>query len=314
MITKLLKIRLFQLFRELKNAGLFAGIISLLIYSGIVIRILKESEMPPDRMQMAGLFALGILMLHLNRKDKNFLKITGISSFQLFFWEYLLFSLPFIIPFLFTGKWYLFFVLSAWFLMISSIDFTISRNSYTFKIWFKSLIPSQNFEWIAGMRRYQYSIFIIYILAFFLGFWHYSAFICVGILTFCFSGFYNECESRNILCLTDLKSKGFIMEKLKKHVFLFLKLLSPLILFYACMYPAEIYIFLLLLITYIANYIVFILNKYKSFVPDTRLSSNQFLVSFLFLGIFLPYLFPVSLVLIFIFYRKAVLTLNFYLS
>lgn len=104
------------------------------------------------------------------------------------------------------------------------------------------------------------------------------------------------------------------MEKLKKHVFLFLKLLSPLILFYACMYPAEIYIFLLLLITYIANYIVFILNKYKSFVPDTRLSSNQFLVSFLFLGIFLPYLFPVSLVLIFIFYRKAVLTLNFYLS
>lgn len=146
-----------------------------------------------------------------------------------------------------------------------------------------------------------------------LGFKFYGSFMILGLIIFSFSAFYLEFESVHIIILSEKDSKFFIKSKLLTHLKQLLIFIAPILVLYFVKYPEYSQFYLPLLCMYLLNYIVFILNKYKSYFPNGYNNSNIGIVVMQFLGMFYPYLFPISLILSFVFYRKAIKNLSKYL-
>ena len=170
------------------------------------------------------------------------------------------------------------------------------------------------FEWRAGMRKNQYLFIILYILAIAIGQKYGQAFIIIGLITFVFASFYNEAEPKVFLIIKHNNAYDFIISKLLTHVKWYLFFTLPLFLFYFISYPKFILFYIALYIIYILNFLVFILNKYKSYIPNKLNNSNTVIIGLLFAGLFLPFLFPISIILVVVYYQKSVKNLKSYFN
>lgn len=309
----LLKIRLLQLYRELVKAGWWAVLIALIIYLCIVIKIVRPSVALWQGSELILLFMMTLFSIHSLRKDKRLLKQIFPNNYKKYlFLEYVSFSLPLTIPYLFSDFkiGIIIFLISCF--LINQLDISVKTSLKNQSIILKKFISSNNFEWIAGMRKSQYLIITLYIFGIIISYWHFAGFITLGVITFVFSTFYDNCESQFVLTLEANNSPNFIISKLRMHLWQYTKFILPFLFCYFIHYPDKYIFYLPLLSVYYANFIVFILNKYKSYIPNVRLSSNMIIASLCFFGMFLPYLFPISFVLIFIFYRKSIHNLKDY--
>ena len=312
-MNSIIKIRFLQIYRELVKAGWMATFVSLILYGLIVLKITQSSIMPPSADELVIIFALIVFSIHSIRKDKRTLKVILNNQVKKFYFlEYLIFSFPFIFP-LILHQNYLG-ILLFYFLILLTIFLDISINLGKDKrtVWLSKFIEKDNFEWIAGMKKIQYLMIVIYIFSIILSYWHFAGFICLAVITFLFSNCYNECESQFVLTLRENSSNEFINNKLKKHLIQYFIFISPILFIYFIHYPDKWIFYLPLLIVYIANYIVYILNKYKSYTPNQILHSNGIIVAITATGMFIPYLFPISLILVFVFYSKSIHNLKTY--
>ncbi len=310
-MKNLIKIRWIIIYRELVNSGWWACLVGLTLYVSIVIKITNS----PSPNEFSIIFSLMVFALHSIRKDKRMLFIIFHEKVKLYYLsEYIIFSLPFILPLLFHKDiiGILLFYISCFAIVLFdlSVHFIDSKKT----VWLSRFIPNNNFEWIGGMRKNQYPIIGLYLFCIIISYWHFAGYICLGVITFCFSVFYEDCENQVVLTLNQLNSRNFIIDKLRKHSLQYFKLTSPIILIYVLHYPEKWIFYLPLTIIYYANYILYILNKYKSFIPNQTLRSNFIYVGLTFLGMFIPYLFPISIILIFVFYSKAIQNLKPYFN
>ena len=312
-MQNLLKIRLLQLYRELGKSGWWAVLVALIIYLAIVIKITRPSVVLLQGSELILFFVMALFSINSLRNDKRLLKQIFPDNYKKYlFVEYALFSLPFTIPYLFSSfKIGIIISLISCFI-ITQLDISVKINLKNQAIILKKFISPNNFEWIAGMRKSQYLIIVLYIFGIVISYWHFAGFITLGVITFAFSTFYDNCESQFILTLEANNSRDFIVSKLKMHLWQYTKFLLPFLFCYFIHYPEKYIFYLPLLLVYYANFIVFILNKYKSYIPNSHLSSNMVIAGLCFAGMFLPYLFPISFVLIFIFYRKSIHNLKDY--
>ena len=312
-MQNLLKIRLLQLYRELVKAGWWAVLIALIIYFTVVVKITRPSVALLEGSELVILFVMALFSINSLRKDKRLLKQIFADNYKKYlFVEYAIFSTPLTIPYLFSSFkiGIIIFLFSCF--IITQLDISVKISLKNQVIILKKFISSNNFEWIAGMRKSQYLIMALYIFGIVISYWHFAGFITLGVVTFIFSTFYDNCESQFILTLEENNSRNFIISKLKVHLWQYTKFILPFLYCYFIHYPDKYIFYLPLLLVYYANFIVFILNKYKSYIPNTHLSSNMVIAGLCFAGMFLPYLFPISFVLIFIFYRKSIHNLKDY--
>ncbi len=312
-MKNLLQIRFLQIYRELLKAGLWAVLVGLIIYASIIIRITKSSVLPPSPNEFALIFGMLVFSIHSIRKDRRILSVIFTEKQKFYYFlEYVVWSLPLIIPLLVHGDFIGIFLFYICCLITVKFDISINIGDKRRQVLLNYLFDKDNFEWLSGMRKVQYPIIILYIFCLAISYWHFAGFICLGVITFMFSNFYDECESRTVLTLINETSTSFINEKLKKQVVQYLKFIAPILLVYIFHYPDKWIFYLPLTIVYLANYILYILNKYKSYQPNQTLRANVVYVVITFLGMFIPYLFPISLILVFIFYSKAIQNLKPY--
>jgi hypothetical protein len=312
-MTTLLKIRFLQLYRELVKAGWWAVLVALVIYVMVVIKIVRPSVVLIEGSELIILFSMLFFSINSIRKDKRLLKQIFPYSFKNYlFIEYLVFGLPFIVPYLFSNfPMGIIILLFSCFLIIQ-LDISVKISLKNQTVLLNKFIDANNFEWIAGMRKNQYLIILLYLFGIVISYWHFAGFITLGVITFLFSAFYNDCESPFILTLNENNSRDFIISKLKAHLWQYTKTILPFLLCYFLHYPDKYLFYLPLLLVYYANFMVFILNKYKSYIPNARLHSNIVIAGLCFLGMFIPYLFPISIILVFVFYSKSIKNLKGY--
>jgi hypothetical protein len=312
-MTTLLKIRLLQLYRELVKAGWWAVLVALVIYVMVVIKIVRPSVALLQGSELTIFFSLFIFFINSIRKDKRLLKQIFPENFKKYlFIEYLIFSLPFTIPYLFSNFKIGIVIFSFLCFLITQFDISVKLNPKNQAVILKEFIAINNFEWMAGMRKNQYLIILLYLFGIIISYWHFAGFITLGVITLLFSDFYNNCESQFILTLEENNSRYFIISKLKSHLWQYTKIILPFLLCYFLHYPEKYLFYLPLLLIYYANFTLFILNKYKSYIPNTYLHSNIVIVGLCFLGMFIPYLFPISIILVFVFYSKSITNLKGY--
>ncbi|WP_141234846.1 hypothetical protein [Flectobacillus sp. BAB-3569] len=173
-------------------------------------------------------------------------------------------------------------------------------------------IPPSQFEWRAHFRRNGWGIYSLYLLTIVIGVWHWAGFIGLGVVTISLAGCYNHCESLLILKLEHSSARRFLKEKILTQYLLFGKFVAPIVFWYIFRFPEHWLAYLILLFFYFLNFVVLILNKYKSYIPNESVTSGNVYVGMILLGMLLPYFFPISIVLFVVFYPKAIKNLQTY--
>lgn len=314
MVLELLKLRLIQAQRILKSVGLLYTVLIFCTYLLIILKLFKSTQ-PESHQTAAILLIVSILSLHYSRPDKRFIYTTFHEKARLvYIWEYNIIAFLFSFPLLFGPNYYLFLIVHFAISIISLTEFKPLNISFSRTYLIFPFIPKQLFEWRAGMRKNQFLILPLYILAIALGFKFYGSFLILGVITIIISNFYNEAEPMNILLLNHLNSKEFIREKLITNLQFYLIFISPILLLYFLKYPEYLIFYIPLLVIYILNFLVFILNKYKSYIPNKLNNSNNVIAGLLFVGMFLPFLFPISIILVFVYYKKSLTNIDLYFN
>jgi hypothetical protein len=321
MLANLLKIRLLQAQRELRSVGLLYAFFIAIVLFVVLYKIAFRGVAWMTDWQVAVLILALVASVHMARNDKRLLNaIFGTKVWQVYFLEYTLATLPFALDLALTG---LFWTLPAIIggcgvlaYVLNVVDFqrliSIKFSNTSSSIWLWWMIKPQNFEWRAGMRKTQAIIIPLYLGTLYMVTIDFAGFWLLGFMPLLFSGFYQEFESWQILLLQGTSAKEFINQKLKTHVGLFLVFVSPIVLLYLIVYPQRWYVFLALVSVYVLNFTVLILSKYKSYIPNGYNISNTTIMALIFMGVFLPYLFPISLVLVLVFYPKSIKNLKGY--
>jgi hypothetical protein len=224
-MKKLIKIRFIQIYRELVKAGWWASLVGLIMCLGVIMIILKSDGQNNKSYLVLISLVFGIFSIQSLRKDKRTLTVIFPNNHKYFYFlEYVVFSLPFVISFLFIGGYLEIVLFWIIFFLITQLDISVNPLGKFKTVLFSKFIEKDNFEWISGMRKIQYFLLIIYVFCFILSYWHFAGFICLGVITFLFSNCYNECESLFLLTLNDKNSQGFIKNKLRKHLIQYLNL------------------------------------------------------------------------------------------
>jgi hypothetical protein len=161
MIKAFLQIRVIQLKRIGDQLGLLHALLLIGMLSGCFF-LFHYAEKFSHAVYIVVIFQFFLLMLHLNRPDKDFLQTHFDQYNKLFFAEYSLLSMPFLAVLLFYGH----FLLAA--MVITGIaiilPLKIKLRQSTLNTLPQRLIPYQCFEWKSGFRRSLILIFPAWLL------------------------------------------------------------------------------------------------------------------------------------------------------
>jgi len=308
MISAILKIRLTQAYRSISGIGLlrvaFLAVLGVLLMA-FVYRQLQGSN--SGMVLVAGLLGL-VFYIHIRRTDKVFLDMLHPRVQRLYFAEYFMFTLPVLVlsiaslHFDLAGIHLLGLVLIS-FLRISLISSKINLNNRVLKS-----IPHPNFEMKAGFRANFYFLFPLNILALVFSFWVGTLPVVLLINTLAVSGFYQLCESRQMLEAGELPPVLFIQNKILSNLKVYAAIQLPLSAVFVALHPAYYFVALAILAVGVLYLVYGILLKYALYVPQADLRGNAIIM-----GIAL-FLLPILLVMIPVYYFKAVNNLNTYLN
>lgn len=312
MIKNLLVVRLKQISRGLVGIG-FIRLIFLIGLTGFVGLglFVKSSDALLSQFIILG-FLLILTLVQLYRSDKLFLK-SNFKNFKLLILsEYFILSTPILFCLSFHQHWILLvgLLLGVW--IIVNLDYKVKVRSLNTKL--QNLIPSDCFEWKAGVRKRFFVIVPIWIVAASSSFLVGSVPVAIFILGILILSFYDKSESLEILQIPELGSARFLFHKIKRQILLFSIVVFPLIVLFVLFNTDEWYIPVIeyIIFSILGGYIIFV--KYAFYQPNIKSSAAQLIGGFGILGGIIPVFLPVVMVLAVWFYLKAIVNLNYYLD
>ena len=323
MILIILKIRLIQAFRVLKEIGLLR-ILFLIAFMAYIIKHARNSYV------VTIITGIILLSIHASRKDKRFLKLNFNRSYLIFFVEYFTLVCPIIVVFCFLRDWENIIVICLFCVLIPRIYLNLGlgnvsylvkillnpfSSNLNFKLNFK--IPINNprlFEWISGFRRYFIIIVSIYLLFLAFSFKEYVAPVGLVILSIIVSGFYYFGESREFVELFSRNYKTFLVQKIILSVRYLLVLLMPIVFISLIFQPGTWYYIIGAIIIATLIQIITIVFKYALFAENMDLGRNGIIVSINVICILMPFLWPLPIIMGIKYYFKAQNNLKKYLN
>ncbi len=261
---------------------------------------------------MIGSFVLSILIIHLKRKDKEFLEIYAPKPQGVFIVEYVILSVPLILSLLYKRSWSYLFIYLLILTLISLLKITPKKSSLN--TIFQKWIPDENFEWKAEIRRYLIFFLVIWFAGLLTSFFVASVPITIFILGSVVLGFYKKSEPLQILIAGELNTRQFLIRKIKSQLFSFSILIIPLVLAFVIFHPHYYYIAFIEYAVFMILFIYTILLKYAFYRPDKESGAIQ---TFMIIGafcLFVPVLIPLILLLSIKFLFQASHKLKFYLN
>lgn len=312
MIASLIRIRFRQLGREIQIIGFFQSMLLMLVLLPLLaFYLFKILDKPGTNSAIVAVAAVLIFLLHLRRKDHNFLTKLSDNPFRIYFTEYLILSSPFLLLLLFKLL-----LIHAAALVVSLIFIALMtprrKNEKTYQYLIK-YIPENRFEWQSGIRKNLIVFIIIYPIGALgiLNIWFTAA--AAFFLALVISTFYSECEPVRMLEASEKRPMQFLSSKLQDHTRLFIISLLPLILI-ACTHYGQILWIILVLLVILNFLIAAILLKYAYYIPGNTSGAHQFFCSVLLMAsIILPFSLLILLLNIMLF-KKSLRTLNQHLN
>lgn len=310
-MTTLLKIRFYQLKRELRDLGYVSILLPGLLWFLIFIAY-KNYQKTPEAYQLTAVLFSICLLLQLIRKDKTFV-YTHLQNPRLeLFLEYVSFTFLLSAPALFTKNWYCFLVLT-----LAQFLLTFLKKSIRFKTRFKQLsklIPAQDFEWISGFRKSYYVFIPLYVLAVGFSWFRILPLALLWLLTSNALSFYSENEDLQVLRTGKPGAQLFLEEKMWRHAKMLLLLCAPIVLINALFNLEYATLNLLFLVAQMALLCCAIVYKYALYQPNTKANGSSIVLSLISICALLPYLLPIPIFMTFYYYQRAKSNLQTYLT
>jgi hypothetical protein len=315
---ELVNIRRIQLFREIKLLGYIYSIVIIFSLGFVIYKLLTLYQDFYSSLYILSLMLSVLLSFHLVRKDIVFLNKQFENPRTKIFYEYLLFTLPFFIPLLFSPYFYLIAVIPVFIYFISHIIFQFPQK--TGVRFLSKIISPINFEWLSGIRKRRYYFSIFYILAFAFSFMPVLPLVLIWLLSILIYEFYCECEPLNMLRINSYSAKFFLRKKVLRQVFLYTMFFIPLIVINSIINPEVFFINMIFVIVQLTILILAVLMKYKMYSPLDYLKGLYLYLIIIqtltalpmFMG-GIPFLLPLPLILCFKYYKEAKHNLNYYL-
>lgn len=311
MIKALLIIRLKQVYRGLIGIGLIrlVFLIGLIGFLGLVLYTKTSNNLIAQYISIGFLFF--VMLIHLKRGDKLFLK-SHFSNYKiLLLLEYFLLSIPILACLFIHKQWDALIAFFGLFIIVH-LDVKTTYSSLNTKL--QGLIPSDSLEWKAGLRKQFFIIIPIWGIAVITSFFIASVPIAIFILGISTISFFERCEPLQIIWSYELSSKKLLILKVKRQLQLYSMAIIPLIGLFLVFHMNRWYI-------PIAEYLIFcflhvyaIMIKYAYFEPNKKSPAAQTLGGIGVLGGIIPVFLPVVWVLTVWFYLKSINNLNYYLD
>ena len=311
-IGAIIIIRCKQMARQLEGIGIFrflfiAGLAVFLFYI-----VFKQLGIESNHYFVTAGFILLVLSVHLQRTDKEFLKIVEKHPVKVYISEYLLLSVPLISGLVYYRLWTDILVLLGSIIVTGFVNYTPRTNSRNSKL--LRLIPDESFEWKSGVRKSFISIIFI-LIAGIIGNFFFAASVPVAIivLSFLVVNFYQTGEPEIFIILNEKGAKRFLFWKIRELAIQFAVLVSPLFLLFILFYPGLWFVPAIELILIYFVFVYTVLLKYAFYTPNERLVASQTLSAIGVMSLLLPFMLPVALILSVRFYYKSLSNLEPYL-
>lgn len=311
MIRALLKIRLKQIYRGIIGIGIirFIFLVGLFGFLGLALYVKSSDKLISQYVSVGFLFLL--MLIHLKRGDKLFLKSHFSNYKTLMLAEYIVLSIPFVCCFLIHKQWVAVSELSG-LLLIVNLDLKARHSNLNTKL--QELIPDDAFEWKAGMRKQFFVIVPIWIIAALTSFFVGSIPVAIFIIGITILSFFEKCEPYQILISSELGATKLLMLKIKRLLQLFSIIVIPLLVLFIVFNPDKWYIPVAEYLIFCSLLIYAIITKYAFYEPNIKSSAAQIYVAIGALGGIIPVFLPVVWLLTILFYSKSVNNLNFFLD
>lgn len=305
MLKTILHIRFRQFGRMMQEIGVIYLLLLLLVLFPLTMGILlKLSEIPP--MWVTGMMLVGLLSIHLNRADKNFLKLVLKRPFPLYLMEYAILTFPAAIWLIYLKSWLALLILLAGIFLVSLPQFTLrlKPNKQIPVLKFPNSFI-RHFEWVSGLRKHAFTLIILYLLG--LGLCMFTAtspviLFLIGITT---TDFHFDCEPSTFVELYGKTPRSFLHQKIGWHLLIFWLTCSPLVILFLIFHGQYWYILAVAMLIISIFPILSITLKYASYQPNIRLSQNGITLGFMIGFLVFPFTQPVPLVMAVIYYKKA---------
>ncbi len=305
MLKTILHIRFRQFGRMLQEIGIIYFLLLLLVLFPLTLGFLaKIAEIPGIWMAIGVLISL--LAIHLNRPDKNFLRLVLKKPFPLYLAEYGLMTLPLLVWLVYLQNW------TAIALLIAGV-FVVSLPQFTIRLKPNKQVPIlkfpkhfiRHFEWVSGLRKHAFTLIILYLLG--LGLCMFTATIpvilfLIGITT---TDFHFDCEPSTFVELYGKTPRSFLHQKIGWHLLIFWTACLPLVVLFLIFHGQYWYILAVVIFIVSIFPILSITLKYASYQPNIRLSQNGITLGFMVGFLVFPFTQPVPLVMSVIYYKKA---------
>ncbi len=312
MYSSIPHIRLKQLYRAYSDLGLFRSIVA----SGLIIFLIMALYTYISKPGLHGWITAGylafILIVHVKRPDRRFLKINVANHRGILFFEYALLAIPLVFCQLYLQFFELAVVTILILFVIPFMGFSIQRKGLNNR--FIRAIPDEAFEWKSGARKYYIFMVIVWFIGLFVSSYVVSVPVAIVILGLVMVNFYKYGEPLSLLMSQELGPKQFLFRKILTVQAIFSVILLPLVIAYL-IFHLELWFILFfeyMLISFILWYAIFL--KYTFYKPNKQLIARQLFTAIGAMSLFLPFLIPLLWILSVRFYSKSITNLNLYLN
>lgn len=312
MITLLLNIRIKQIYREILKIGLLRIAVLLVLAIMFFIFLFMQASQVPNALYVCIAILLLLFMLHIKREDKLFLRINFKSYKWIYFAEYTLAILVFLVFLIIHSHWYLALFLLLTLGIIVQLNFKTTRFNYNTRI--QKWIPDECFEWRSGIRNSFILILCIWLVGFIFSFYVGSvptAMVVLGVISL---SFLEKGEPYQMVVAYEKGPNQFLYFKIRQQVVLLTIVYAPLIFSFLIFHYQLWYIPLLILLVFCILQVYATFVKYSFYDPNSKSSAAQMLVGIGIFGFLAPIFAPLVILLTFRFYFKAKNNLNFYLN
>lgn len=303
-----LLVRKAQLVREFKALGLFY---SLLLITGMISFLFffyKYQVTTNNALFSASFSTLVIFIIHISRKDHNFIYRVSLNPSLIFITEYFALLFPFLILSIAGISYPVFLISFSGAVLISFIPVK-SRTFFSTGI-VSRLLPKTNFEWKSGTRKTGILTALIYIASLALVAIPFASIIALWFLLLVTASFYDQGESREMIEAYELNAKKFLITKFKQQIILFMIPAFPILLISFLFFPDRWWFYLLFLVFAVMNIAVFVFTKYAVWRSSEINRSGSIVNTMCMLGLFLPFFLPLPIFVIIKNYRKSINNLN----
>lgn len=302
-----LNFRAKQVFRVLKDIGLgHLLILTPILFVGIlgVLQLVFTSQ----NFTVAAFLLFSLIGNHWNRKDRFFLEQLSLPITIIFCLDYWILCSPFIACFVFWGKWQNLMVLTIGICILALVKPPYHKgiNKKTIHFFPLEWIPIELFEWRTGLRKNIWLFILFYSLGLGLSFYPITALLVVFFMALGVTTFFQFFENKDLLLALN-HDKKILQKKTIGSLKLFNLLMLPHYLLFIAFNPKPTHLAVLAIVTSIAHLIIIfsIAMKYKTYSFHEHKIYNSLPLA-IFVGCWtIPFLWPIPIIMVIRFWRKA---------